>query len=155
MSITRDDVIRWLNEYGQKLAENKDYQAAIADVNTANGQIQSLMLERFDDSTRMITAVTGFWEALKNRDLDKMMKAYPSGDFKGWASIIKESKELDVGYNLVESSINRITGKGSAMLDVTIKYGGGRVVNNEISQRWEFDLEKDKSGWLIEDTKVI
>ena len=41
------------------------------------------------------------------------------------------------------------------MLDVTIKYGGGRVVNNEISQRWEFDLEKDKSGWLIEDTKVI
>ena len=25
MSITRDDVIRWLNEYGQKLAENKDY----------------------------------------------------------------------------------------------------------------------------------
>ena len=25
MSITRDDVIRWLNEYGQKLAENKEY----------------------------------------------------------------------------------------------------------------------------------
>ena len=25
MTITRDDVIRWLNEYGQNLAENKDY----------------------------------------------------------------------------------------------------------------------------------
>lgn len=25
MSITRDDVINWLNAYGQKLAENKEY----------------------------------------------------------------------------------------------------------------------------------
>ncbi|GAB4322685.1 MAG: hypothetical protein Kow0074_14450 [Candidatus Zixiibacteriota bacterium] len=108
---------------------------------------------RREDSTRVLTAIDGFWRAVESRKVDDLRNSYPTmpDDMaQNWKTFLASARDLSVRQTLKRLTMN--DGRATAVVSVVMAF---RDFSGQQKQNLDYTMRLSKVGSVWEITDVV